>query len=177
MFEEEKRDFMKAVKSVMEQQLGEVYEDSQGTLKSFMTGLGQYDSNAVVEMSWMPMEEYCVLQIYTTLVQNVEEDIVPKMQECLWNLNKLILLGQFGYISKYHQIYHQIRLPISIHYWEVALNQVRFCLRQLRKELEAYQDYLLIIADNPDIVSLEEYLGAVIVDEESLRKQKERLKL
>lgn len=54
---------------------------------------------------------------------------------------------------------------------------MRFCLRQLRKELEAYQDYLLLIADNPDIVSLEEYLGAVIIDEESLRKQKERLKL
>ena len=159
--ESKKEDFYKEVKKILSGELGNAAEND-GILRSFARGLGLFGRNAIVETAWMQFagdakNAWPVLQFYSTLAADIEEKDVPGIKRRLYELNEETLLGHYGYYAPMRQIYHCYRLPVDLDFPKSSLTLVSYSLKQILRQLDAFLDYVLVIAEDPEAMNVEEY--------------------
>lgn len=156
-----KEAFYRKVKDLLSDELGET-ADNGGVLRSFARGLGMFDRNAIVEITWMQFaddaENACpVLQFYSTLAADIEEKDVPGIRRRLTDLNEQTMLGHYGHYAPLQQLYHCYRLPVDLDSPESSLMLVGYSIKQILRQLDAFIDYILVIANDPESMDVEEY--------------------
>lgn len=156
-----KDEFFNKVKKILSDEVSEAAENG-GILRSFAKGLGIFGRNAIVEIAWMQFADdaqnaWPILQFYSTLAADIEEKDVPGIKRRLCDLNEETMLGRYGYYAPMHQIYHSYRLPVDLDSPESSLALVTYSLKQILQQLDAFLDYVLVIADNPEAMNVEEY--------------------
>lgn len=155
--------FFSEIKELLEIEVGTVTEKN-GVLRAIADDVGLDNGKIILEVCWAEDQEegdFKVLQIYSTLAQNIEEDVVPAIQNKLVELNSITLLGYYGYYSKLHQIFHTYRIPVDTAHMIIALDQIRYCLDQIRYQFEIFYNYVVLIADNPEEMELGDYMEAM----------------
>lgn len=155
-------DSLKVIKSIMEEQIGECAEH-KGILRAFAKDVGYYNGMAIIEASWVGFKDGAknsrpVLQIHSTLAQNIEDEIVPELKQKLMELNSVTMLGAYAYYEPLKQIYHCYRLPVAMDNEAELRSQVGYCLEQIRRQLDAFGDYVMILADNPTEMTMTDYI-------------------
>ena len=155
-------EFLDKVKKVMEEQFGDITEN-EGCLRVIAKNMGTFNSNAIVEISWMQFREgaehaHPVLQFYSTLARDIEDEEIPSMKAGLWELNRYTMLGNYGYYEPFRQIYHCYRMPVNLGQQEAALEEIRYYLEQLKRQLNTFLDYVLILAENSKPMSIVDYI-------------------
>lgn len=160
---------LKLIQQLMEKKIGNCVAKGE-VLRSMANNVGYFDGNAIVEVSWLPFKKdapnaWPVLQFLCTLAQNIQEDIVPVLKERLSELNGVTMLGYYGYYAPLQQIYHCYRLPVNPDMPEEMLRQVDYCLDQIRHQLDVFLDYVMIQADQPEQMTLEEYINGTNAQE------------
>lgn len=159
--ESKKEDFYNEVKKVLSAELGDTAEND-GILRSFARGLGIFGRNAIVEIAWMQFADgaknaWPILQFYSTLAADIEEKDVPGIKRQLSDLNEETMLGHYGYYAPMRQLYHCYRLPVDLDSPESSLTLVSFSLKQILRQLDAFLDFILVIAEDPESMNVEEY--------------------
>lgn len=159
--ESKKVDFYNEVKKILSGELGDTAEN-EGILRSFAKGLGIFGRNAIVEIAWMQFDEdaqnaWPILQFYSTLAADIEVKDVPGIKRRLCDLNEETMLGHYGYYAPMRQLYHCYRLPVDLDSPESSLSLVSYSLKQILRQLDAFLDYVLVIADEPEAMDVEEY--------------------
>lgn len=150
------------VKKIMQEKFGKCM-DNNHVLRSMACGVGYFDGNVIIEVSRLYFPKNVpanrpVLQFLSTLAQNVEDEIVSELKEKLTELNGVTMLGYYGYYAPLKQVYHNYRLPINPNMPEEVECQVVFCLDQILRQLDNFLDYVMILADKPDIMTLKNYI-------------------
>lgn len=150
------------IRQLLSDELGEVTEKN-GVLRAFAEGLGMFGRSAIVELSFLEFADdapnaWPILQFYSTLAAEIEDKDVPGIKRRLTDLNEQTMLGCYGYYAPLCQIYHCYRLPLDPHCPESALKLIGYSLKQILRQLHAFLDYVLTIADDPESVSAEEYV-------------------
>ncbi|MCI8797518.1 MAG: hypothetical protein HFG89_11825 [Dorea sp.] len=159
--ESKKNNFYNEVKKILSGKLGETAEN-EGVLRSFARDLGIFGRNAIVEVAWMKFTDdaqnaWPILQFYSTLAVDIEEKDVPGIKRRLCDLNEETMLGRYGYYAPMRQLYHCYRLPVDLDSPESSLALVDYSLIQILRQLDAFLDYVLVIADAPESMDVEEY--------------------
>lgn len=156
-----KEEFFNKVKKILSDEVGEAAEN-RGILRSFAKGLGLFGRNAIVEIAWMQFADdaqnaWPILQFYSTLAADIEDKDIPGIKRRLCDLNEETMLGRYGYYAPMRQIYHSYRLPVDLDSPESSLALVTYSLKQILRQLDAFLDYVLVIADDPEAMNVEEY--------------------
>lgn len=156
-----KENFYYKVKDLLSGELGET-ADNNGVLRSFARGLGMFGRNAIVEVTWMQFTDdapnaWPILQIYSTLAADIEEKDVPGIKRRLTDLNEETMLGHYGYYAPLRQLYHCYRLPVDLNSPESSLLLADYSIKQVLRQLNAFIDYVIVIADDPEAMDVEEY--------------------
>ena len=156
--------FLQKIREIMEEEFGESSVNN-GAIRCMAEDLGRYEGKAIVEAMWVPFvqgAEYThpVIQFASTLAQEIEDEVVADIKRSLTDLNVHTMLGQYGYYEPLRQLYHCYRMPVNLDVPEQSLEEVRYTLQQIRRQLDAYLDYVLVVAEQPNAMTVEEYIVA-----------------
>lgn len=160
--------FMESARKILDGVFGESVV-REGAIRVMAEHLGLFDGKAVVEMNWVEFKEdaenaHPVLQFYSTLAQNIDETDIQGIKADLFELNTTTMLGYYGYFKPLGQIYHCYRMPVSIEGRETALSEVEYAMKQIRRQLDTFIDYVLFVADQPGKMTVAEYLAGTNLD-------------
>ena len=140
----------------------------KGVIRSLPEHLGVSNTSAIVEASFEPGLNpeilYPVLHFHVTLAQKIEESLVPGILSGLNDLNTAISAGAFpsfgcfGYYAPLGQIYLSYRMPLNDEHFDIELKNVRYYLSSLCEVLDLFADYILFLCDDPQHLTLEDYM-------------------
>lgn len=99
-----------------------------------------------------------ILQILFTVSLGYAKDRVTELTARLDEVNKRIMLGSFHVYEPFNHIVFRYGLPIPDLEAPDALQTLFVVLAKMSDELELLFNYILIIADDVDIITLDEYL-------------------
>lgn len=98
----------------------------------------------IVDMAVFTMDDGReLLQIFTGIIPEIREEVIPGLLECANRLNMLAPIGAFGYFSQERQLYHKYNLLVEkpedmeiflqkiIEILEAILNIVGNCYKEL----------------------------------------------
>ena len=160
-------EFEKALSEDMEELFGNCHKKGN-VIRSLVEHLGVTDSNVIFEAAFEaglnPETPYPVLHFHTTLAQKVDDELVPGIVMGLNKLNTTISAGAFpafgcfGYYAPLKQVYLSYRMPVSMGALDAEHENVRFYLGSLYEQLDIFVDFVLFLCDNPDRITLEDYM-------------------
>ncbi len=140
----------------------------KGVLRSMADHLGVSDTGVIFEAAIEPGfsidEPYPLLHFHTTLAQKIDEKLVPGILRGLNDLNTVISAGAFpsfgcfGYYPPLRQIYLSYRMPVNPKALEAEFENAQFYLGSLYEQLELFADYILFLCEDPDRMTLEDYM-------------------
>ena len=159
--------FQKDIKGSMEELFGNCRE-YKDVLRSVPEHLGVMDASAIFEVALEaglnPDAPYPILHFHTTLAQNIDDSILPGILMGLNDLNTTISAGAFpafgcfGYYGPLKQIYLSYRMPANPDALDAELENARFYLGSLYEQLDLFTDYILFLCDDPNKMSLQDYM-------------------
>ncbi len=137
-------------------------------LRSLVENMGVTNSSVIFEAAFEtdmdPETLYPVLHFHTTLAQNIEDELVPKIVMGLNELNTAISAGAFpafgcfGYYAPLQQVYLSYRMPVNLEAPEAERQNIRFYLGSLYDQLDLFVDFVLFLCEDPETITLEEYM-------------------
>ena len=167
--DQDKKQFLKRVKPLLEQEFGTSSEEN-GVVRVIARDLGFFAGNAIIEVKWVSYRQgaadpHPVLQFNCTLAKDIEDKEIPTMKEGLWELNKITLFGHYGFFKPLRQIYHCYRIPVNLSEPDAMLAEITYILGQLKKQLNTFLDYVLMLAEGSETISLGEYIIGTNADQ------------
>lgn len=141
----------------------------QGVLRSLPEKLGVSGSVVILEAAFEPGLSteipYPILHFHTTLAQKIETAFVPGILNGLNELNTMISAGAFpsfgcfGYYEPLRQIYLSYRMPVSPDGLDTGFQNAQFYLTSLYEQLDLFTDYILFLCNDPNRMSLQDYMS------------------
>lgn len=159
----------------------------KGLLRSVPEHLGVSDTGvifeAAMEAGLSPDVPYPVLHFHATLAQRIEEKHVPGILAGLNDLNTVISAGAFpsfgcfGYYAPLRQVYLSYRMPVNLKAFDADFENACFYLDSLYEQLDIFADFILFLCDDPDRMTLDDYMGYLdgIADINNMEERIKRL--
>lgn len=135
---------------------------SENVLAFLLTDIGLHKSKVKAELMFydedceIPGKESGVLQIYITVCSYREEQ-TNEVGLRLLELNTFSLLGNFNLYKPLNHIFYRYSLPIPDLAYEGAPEIIMAALSKLSVNLNYLYNYLTLIGDNVNSITLQEY--------------------
>lgn len=141
----------------------EIDQSDDEILHAFFEKIGDFDGAIMTEVNFLdPYKDKNVeaMQIFSTLSADIREDLFPCIEERLNELNTLCIFGAFGLYREGKQIFHKYVLPVSEENQQMAFLNIQTVWKEIFSTLRYLLPYVLIISNEKDFMSIEEYMEA-----------------
>ncbi|MCR4642858.1 MAG: hypothetical protein K5697_12640 [Lachnospiraceae bacterium] len=155
----------------------------KGVLRSLAEHLGVADTGVIVEAAFEagldPDVPYPILHFHTTLATDIDEELIPGVLKGLNDLNTVISAGSypafgcFGFYAPLRQIYLTYRMPVNAYVLEAEYSNVMLYLSSLQESLDLFADFILFLSSTGHQITLEAYMDFldVVADMNDLEKR------
>lgn len=160
-------EFKDALKEDMESLFGSC-EIKGGVLRSMGEHFGVSDSGVIIEAALesglSPDDSYPIVHFHTTLAQKIDDSLIPVILQGLNDLNTVIAagsfpaFGSFGYYAPLRQVYLTYRMPLDPGTLDAGRENARYYMGSLYEQLDLFVDYVLFLCNDPDRITLDEYM-------------------
>jgi hypothetical protein len=142
----------------------EIEESEDEVVHAYFDNIGDYEGAIMTEINFItPYKDRDVeaLQIFSTLAADVNDKLYPVIEEKINELNAMIIFGNFGLFPEGKQIFHRYVIPVQNGQSEFNSVNIKAAWEEIWSTLEYFLPYVLIVANEADIMEIDEYMEAM----------------
>lgn len=150
-------DFQKKTQKVM-------FDSINPSISAIFGGMGGFDGEILTEINFMHQydeREEEILQIFSTLVDNIEESMFEEIEGRLNELNQKCMFGNFMLYRKQGQIAYRYAFPMKVDDSEYSMQLFHLIWNELYHTMNFFFAYLMVMSTESGFISLEQYIDSI----------------
>lgn len=165
-----KKELFKKVQDLLEQEKSETKveieleadQPGEEILHAFFSDIGDFDGGILTEVNFLnPYKDGDIeaMQFFSTVSADIREELFESIERRLNELNTLCIFGAFGLYREGKQIFHRYVVPVSLE--NPSIVNLQIVWKEIFSTLMYLLPYILIISNEKDFMSIEEYMEAM----------------
>ncbi len=145
-----------------------MFDSVEQSIAAVFGNMGGLEGEILTEIAFMPQYDDLedeVIQIFSTLTDHIKEELFEGIEVRLNELNQKCMFGNFVLYRKMGQIYYRYTFPLKAGDIEYSMRLFQMVWKELYHTMDFFFAYLMLISNEANFISLEDYMQTIKVQE------------
>lgn len=141
-----------------------MFDSVDQSIAAVFGNMGGFEGEILTEIAFMPQyddRDEEVIQIFSTLTDNIKEELFEEIEVRLNELNQKCMFGNFVLYRKRGQIYYRYTFPLKAGDKAYSLQLFKMIWNELYHTMDFFFAYVMLISSEKNFISLEEYMQTI----------------